>query len=347
MASDRIKVGIVGATGYIGSELMRFLSVHPRVEIAWVTSESSSGRKVHEMFPNLLGYVRDEFRAFDPELLGGIDLAFFCLPHTGAMEVMKTVVSDFPGLRVIDCSGDFRSPVIDKWEQYYGTRHLAPELQERFVYGIPEFHREAIRGAQYVANPGCFATALNLLLAPFAREGQLFGEVCVSGITGSSGSGNKPGSGTHHPERGQNLRAYKVLKHQHLVEVVPFLESLHEENDFDLFFVPHSGPFVRGIFATAFLPLDENVTLASVDALLRSVYEGEPFVQIVPDTPDMRLVQNTNRAMLSYRAQGDMMVGMCAIDNLVKGGSGQAVQNMNLMFGFEETQGLHHPAGFV
>lgn len=341
------KVGIAGATGYIGSEVMRLLSTHPNVEIAWVTSDSRAGRKVWEEFPNLLGFVRDEFVSFEPALLADVDAAIMCLPHGGAMETIKVAVDRFPKVKLVDVSGDFRSPRLDKWEEYYKTRHTAREYQSRFVYGFTEFNREKIRQAQYVANPGCFATSINILLAPFARHGELVGDVCVAAMTGSSGSGNKPAQTTHHPERGQNVRAYKVLEHQHLVEVVPFLEGLHKGNDFDLFFVPQSGPWVRGIFATAFIPLNQQHSLATVNALISEAYGKEKFIHIVEGTPEMRLVQNTNMAHVTYRAQGEMLVGLCALDNLVKGGAGQAVQNLNLMLGLDESTGLMNPAGYV
>lgn len=347
MSEQKFRVGIAGATGYIGSEAMRLCATHPRLDIAWVTSESSAGRKVHELFPNLRGYVRDEFRTLEPEMLGEVDAVALCLPHGGAMELMPVIAKKFPGLKVVDCSGDFRSPDIAMWEKFYGMRHGAPELQGRFTYGLTEFNREAIKNARWVSNPGCFATSIQLALAPFARHGQLRGNVMISAITGSSGSGNKPGATTHHPERGQNVRAYKVLEHQHLVEIVPCLESLGTDNDFEIFFVPHSGPFVRGIFATCFVPLNEKLTMASVDALIRDTYEKEWFVQVVNGTPEMRLVQHTNHAMLSYRASGDVLVGMSVIDNLVKGGAGQAVQNLNLMLGLDERAGLMTPGAFV
>ena len=341
------KIGIAGSTGYIGSELMRIASTHPNLEIAWVTSESKAGTKVHELFPNLRGYVRDEFRTLEPDMLAEVDAVALCLPHGGAMELMPMIAAQHPKLKVVDCSGDFRSPDIEMWEKFYELRHKAPDLQKKFVYGLTEFNREAIRGAQWVSNPGCFATSIQLVLAPLARHGQLKGDVKVSAITGSSGSGNKPSSTTHHPERAQNVRAYKVLEHQHLVEIVPYLESLGTENDFEIFFVPHSGPFVRGIFTTCFIPLNERLTMASVDALLRDTYENEWFVQVVGGTPEMRLVQHTNHAMLSYRASGHTLVGMCAIDNLVKGGAGQAIQNLNLMLGLEERAGLMTPGAFI
>lgn len=343
----RFRVGVAGATGYIGSEVMRLLSTHPEVEIAWVTSESRAGQKVWDEFPNLLGFVRDEFRTYEHALLADVDAAILCLPHGGAMETIKAAIDKYPKTKLVDASGDFRSPALDKWEQFYKTKHTAREYQSRFVYGAPEYNRDKIKQAQYVANPGCFATSINLLLAPFASHGELVGEICLTGITGSSGSGNKPAQTTHHPERAQNVRAYKVLEHQHMVECVPFLEALHEKNDFDLFFVPQSGPFVRGIFTTAFMPLNNQKSLATVNEMVRKAYSDEPFVHIVEGTPEMRLVQGTNNAHITYRAQGDMLVGMCAIDNLVKGGAGQAIQNLNLMLGLDESTGLRNPAGYV
>lgn len=343
----RFRVGVAGATGYIGSEVMRLLSTHPEVEIAWVTSESRAGQKVWDEFPNLLGFVRDEFRTYEHALLADVDAAILCLPHGGAMETIKAAIDSYPKAKLVDASGDFRSPALDKWEQFYKTKHTAREYQSRFVYGASEYNREKIKAAQYVANPGCFATSINLLLAPFASYGELVGEICLTGITGSSGSGNKPAQTTHHPERAQNVRAYKVLEHQHMVECVPFLEALHEKNDFDLFFVPQSGPFVRGIFTTAFIPLNNQKSLATVNEMIRKAYIDEPFIHIVEGTPEMRLVQGTNNAHITYRAQGDMLVGMCAIDNLVKGGAGQAIQNLNLMLGLDESTGLRNPAGYV
>lgn len=347
MSQAKFKIGVAGATGYIGGELVRILSTHPNVDLRWITSESKNGIHVGEHFPNLLGHLHLEFCNFELDLLDEVDLAFFCLPHTGAMETIKQVAERDSKVKVIDCSGDFRSPALDKWEQYYATRHTARELQERFVYGFTEYNRDAIKDATWVANPGCFATTINTLLAPFAKHGELVGDVCVTAMTGSSGSGNKPRSTTHHPERNQNARAYKVLEHQHLVEVVPFLENLDSANDFDLFFVPESGPWVRGIFTTAFIPLNNQKSLATVNEMIRDAYEDEPFIHIVDGSPDLRLVANTNNIHLSYRAQGDMLVGLCAEDNLVKGGAGQAVQNMNLMLGLDETTGLMHPAGYV
>ncbi|MCC6464517.1 MAG: N-acetyl-gamma-glutamyl-phosphate reductase [Planctomycetes bacterium] len=343
----KVRVGIAGATGYIGSEMMRLLCTHPGFELAWVTSESSAGKRVAEVFPNLRGYVHQEFCEFKLEMLREVDMVGLCLPHGGAMETMSAIAREYPGVKVVDASGDFRSPVFDKWEAYYKTKHTARELQSRFVYGFTELQRERLRAAQYVANPGCFATAINAVLAPFARHGELVGEITVTGITGSSGSGNKPAQTTHHPERAQNVRAYKVLEHQHVVEVVPFLEGLHKDNDFDLFFVPQSGPFVRGIFVTAFIPLSNQKTMAAYNEVIRDAYGNEPFIHIVKESPELRLVQGTNNIHLAYRAQGDMLVGMAAIDNMVKGGAGQAVQNMNLMTGQEETAGLLHPAGYV
>jgi N-acetyl-gamma-glutamyl-phosphate reductase common form len=345
--TQTFKIGIAGATGYIGSEVMRILATHPNIEIAWVTADSRVGKKVWEEFPNLLGYVRDEFVSFSHELLADVDAAIMCLPHGGAMETIKTAVDRYPKVKLVDVSGDFRSPRLDKWEDYYKTRHTAREYQQRFVYGFTEFNREKIKKAQYIANPGCFATSINILLAPFARHGELVGDVCVAAMTGSSGAGNKPAQTTHHPERGHNVRAYKVLEHQHLVECVPFLEDLNPANEFDLFFVPQSGPWVRGIFATAFIPLNQQHSLATVNALITEAYGKEKFIHIVEGSPEMRLVQNTNMAHVTYRAQGDMLVGMCALDNLVKGGAGQAVQNLNLMLGLDETTGLMHPAGYV
>lgn len=341
------RIGIAGASGYIGSELMRILCVHPNIEIAWVTSESNAGKRVHEVFPNLRGFVRDEFAIWDIGLCEGLDAVCLCLPHGGAMGAMTEISAKYPKLKVVDASGDFRSPVLSKWEEYYKTKHTAPELQARFAYGCTEFNRDKIKAAQYIASPGCFATSINLLLAPFAKHGELVGEVCVTGITGSSGAGNKPGQTTHHPERGANVRAYKVLEHQHLVEVVPFLEGLNEANDFDLFFVPESGPWVRGIFTTAFIPMNNQKSMATFNEMVRTAYEDEPFVHVVKDTPEMRLVVGSNNAQVLFRAQGDMMVGLCALDNLVKGGAGQAVQNLNLILGLEETAGLMHPAGYV
>lgn len=346
MESVRIRgVGVIGGSGYSGAELLRYLCAHPRVEIRWVTANTKVGEAIADVLPNLRGFVQGEFLPLEAaeDRLGEVDVVFVSLPHNESQKVIPKLAEKAPQVIFIDLGGDFRTNDPEGYRRYYGCEHVAPEWIPRFVYGFPEYMREKIRGAKLIANPGCFATALNLSLAPLAAAGRLSGSVCVVGVTGSSGSGNRPTEGTHHPERANNFRAYKALSHQHLLEVEAFLRTLGAR-DFRIEFVAHSGPFVRGIFTTLFAP---HIGVKELEEIFRSAYDGEELVTVMRGSPHLRWVQGTPRTVIGVDGTEDRGVVFSVTDNLGKGAAGQAIQNMNLALGFPETEGLRIPGGFV
>ena len=339
--SGRLKVAIVGASGYGGSELLRLLLYHPHVEVVALTSRRHKGKALGAVHPNLAHHA-DLLFSDDPmeKVAEACEAVFFALPHG---EVMSRVRPFADRDRVIlDLSADFRLRDPKVYEAAYGKPHEAPDLLPSFVYGQTEFYREKIRKARRVACPGCFPTGAILALAPLAREGLLKGRVVVSAATGSSGSGAEPKDGTHHPTRAEDFRAYKPLVHQHVHEIAQCLNDLGAR-DLELLFVPHSAPMTRGIFTTAVAALPMAVDTRTLSALYRVRYQGESFVRILEDSPRAGVVSGTNFADLSVAARGKDAVLLSAIDNLVKGAAGQAVQNLNLIQGWPETTGLEFP----
>ena len=343
--NQTIKAGVLGGSGYVGAEILRYLAVHPRVEIAWITANSRVGQDVADLLPNFHGVIDQRFLSLDDAFarLDEIDVAFAALPHDKAQEVLPDLASRREDLRVIDMTRDFRVADAELFESYYGSPHGAPEWLSRFVYGFTEFEREKVAASRYVANPGCFATSLILALAPLARAGKLQGEVQATGVTGSSGSGNVPSATTHHPERAVNFRSYKPLVHQHLLEVNAYVESLGSSS-YHLNFVPQSGPFVRGIFTTVFT---QGMDAEELEAVYRQAYDGEALIRVRRGSPDLRTVQGSGRSEIGIAAHGSRGVVFVVIDNLGKGAAGQAVQNLNCMFGYEPAEGLLAPGGFV
>ncbi len=271
--------------------------------------------------------------------MGPDGVVFLAMPHAQAMEVVPRLA---PAVRVVDLSGDFRLKDRAEYARYYGKEHACPELVEGFVYGLPEANREAIRGARRVASPGCFATAVILGCLPLAREGLLRGDVIADCKTGSSGSGATPGEGTHHPRRSTAFLAYKPFKHQHVPEIEQALRA-SGARDARLLFQPHSAPMVRGIFATIYCTLPEDLSDAELRGLFERRYGREPFVRLVEGSPDVTWVKNTNFADVSWARDGRRLIVFVAIDNLVKGAAGQAVQSMNLMLGLDEKTALVFP----
>jgi N-acetyl-gamma-glutamyl-phosphate/LysW-gamma-L-alpha-aminoadipyl-6-phosphate reductase len=338
-------VGVVGGSGYIGSELLRYLAIHPRVEIRWASARTKVGASIAEVLPNLRGFVEGSFISLpDAErTLEGIDCLFVALPHNESQDLIPRLAEAHPDLKFIDMGGDFRTDDPAGYAGFYQRTHAAPQWLSRFVYGFTEFQRAKLDGARLIANPGCFATSILLALAPLAARGRLAGPLFLSGVTGSSGAGNAPAQTTHHPERASNFRAYKPLEHQHLLEVESFLRALTPA-DFEIHFVPHSGPFVRGIFTTAFLP---GVRSEELEEIYRTAYRGEPLISVARGSPDLRWVQSTPRSQLGVAGDEGMGVAFVAIDNLGKGAAGQAIQNFNRAMGFPETEGLLVPGGFV
>ena len=314
-----IRAGIIGGAGYTAGELLRILLFHPEVEIAFVQSTSQAGKLVADVHTDLLG---DTFLPFVPEAdFEGVDVAFLCRGHgkskawLAAHELPET-------LSIIDLSTDYR---------------LDSDTHE-FVYGLPELNKDAIRLAQYVANPGCFATAIQLALLPLAKLGLLEEDVHIHAITGSTGAGQQPTASSHFSWRNNNVSIYKAFQHQHLAEIRQSLRKLQEGFDKNLNFLPMRGNFTRGIFASAYMYSELNEE--KLKELYNTYYQDEPFVVISEQNPDLKQVVNTNKAILHLEKHEGKILIISMIDNLLKGASGQAVQNMNLMFGLEETSGL-------
>ena len=342
-----IKAGIVGATGYTGSELLRLLVLHPETEIQAVCSRSDAGRPVSEMFPNLRGYVDINFCEPSPEQLSGCDVIFFATPHGVAQAMMSDILST--GARVVDLSADFRIKDQTVWESWYQQPHSSPELIAGAVYGLPEVHREEIRDAKILACPGCYPTAIQLGLIPLLEKGLISTQGLIADAkSGVSGAGRKASVPSLMAECADSFKAYGISGHRHRPEIEQGL-SWAAGADVSLTFVPHLVPMIRGIEATLYAPLAEAgkaMGLEAIQAMFEQRYQNEPFVDVMPagSLPETRSVKGSNICRLAIHQQtgSDMLIISSVIDNLVKGASGQAIQNMNLMFGFEETLGLNH-----
>jgi LysW-gamma-L-alpha-aminoadipyl-6-phosphate/LysW-L-glutamyl-5-phosphate reductase len=335
-----IKVGILGGSGYGGSELLRLLLFHPQVEIKLVTANEHAGKRVDAVHPNLARLTDLQFVAApDASELAALDCVFLALPHGQAMEVVPSLPRS---VKAIDLSGDFRLRDADLFKQFYGFEQTQIAAQREFVYGLTEVNRAQIREARRIANPGCFATALALGLYPFIASGVVTGKIIADLKTGSSGSGAKPAANTHHPKRANSFYAYKTFAHQHQPEVEQLLAAVnpHWQESGSLILQTHSLPTVRGIFASIYLTTNQAMTDERVGQLLLDFYSNEYFIRLVSGSPDINWVKGTNFVDIGYAAQDDTVIIFVAIDNLVKGAAGQAVQNMNLMFGIEERTGL-------
>jgi N-acetyl-gamma-glutamyl-phosphate reductase len=333
--SNKIKVGILGGSGYGGSELLRILLFHPNVEIVFVTANEHAGKSVREVHRNLQGLTELTF-VKQPETFAGVDCMFLALPHGQAMSIVPNLPKD---VKAIDLSGDFRLRDQSTFEQHYKQQHTAMDQQAEFIYGLTETNREAIRSARLIANPGCFATATLLGLAPLVANGLLNGCVIVDAKTGSSGSGAKPAANTHHPQRMNSFYAYKPFTHQHVPEIEQELQHVGDWTN-ELVFMTHSLPVARGIFASIYAEARRELSPAELRAIFADYYEDSFFVRLVDGSPDINWVKTTNFCDVGFAARGKQIVIFSALDNLVKGAAGQAVQNMNLMFGLEETTGL-------
>lgn len=338
-----LRVAIFGGSGYGGSELLRILLFHPNVEIVLVTANEHAGKRVGDVHRNLLSLTDLEFTVAPADLSGltDLDIAFFALPHGQALGLIPSLPAS---VKAIDLSGDFRIDDPDVFKANYNLDHTATDLQGRFVYGLTETNRDAIAGAHYIANPGCFATATLLALAPMVKSGLLTGKIIVDAKTGSSGSGAKAAANTHHPQRSNSFYAYKPFTHQHVPEITQHLGSV---GDFasELVFMTHSLPVSRGIFASCYMETKANLTNEDLKNIFTSFYSRSFFVRIVDGSPDINWVKNTNFCDIGSFSSGTQIVVFSVVDNLVKGAAGQAVQNMNLMFGLDETTGLVFAGG--
>jgi N-acetyl-gamma-glutamyl-phosphate reductase len=334
-----IKVGIVGGTGYTGVELLRLLAQHPEAELAAITSRKETGVAVSTMFPSLRGRVDLAFADPAKVDLTSCDMVFFATPNGVAMGEAQRLVDS--GVRVVDLSADFRLRDVAEWEKWYGLKHACPALIAQAVYGLPEMNRERIRTARLVANPGCYPTAVQLGFLPLVEAGVIdMKHLIADGKSGVSGAGRKTELGLMYAEAADNFKAYNVPGHRHLPEIRQGLAAALG-SDIGLTFVAHLTPLIRGIHATLYARVTKA---ADMQALFEARYAQEPFVDVLPahSHPDTRSVRVSNICRLAvHQPQGaDTVVVLSVIDNLVKGAAGQAVQNMNLMFGFGETLGL-------
>jgi N-acetyl-gamma-glutamyl-phosphate reductase len=334
-----IKIGIVGGTGYTGVELLRLLAAHPQAELIAITSRKEAGTGVAEMFPSLRGRV--DLRFCEPEQAGleRCDLVFFATPNGVAMQQARGLLD--AGVRVIDLAADFRLRDVKVWEKWYGASHACPDLLSQAVYGLPEMQRERIRTARLVANPGCYPTAVQLGFLPLIEAGVVdMAHLIADAKSGVSGAGRKAEMHILFSEASDNFKAYGVPGHRHLPEIRQGLSSMANA-EVGLTFVPHLTPLIRGIHATLYARLLREVDLQH---LYERRYASEPFVDVLPagSHPDTRCVRGANYCRIAVHrpAEGDTVVVLSVIDNLVKGAAGQAVQNMNIMFGLPETTGL-------
>lgn len=341
-----ISVGIVGATGYTGVELLRLLSVHDEVEVKVVTSNSEKGKAVTDVFPGLRSFVDLKFVEHTSDELNSCDIVFFATPHATAMHYVPKLLDK--GCNVIDLSADFRISNPDIWQQWYKEKHICPELLENAVYGLPEINREKIINASLVANPGCYPTAISLGLIP-AIKNELINtqDIIADAKSGVSGAGRKASLASQFSEVAESFKAYSVSGHRHLPEMTQTLESLLSNKKVNLTFTPHLVPMNRGIFATIYVKA--NDPKVDLHKLYTEYYSKESFVDVMPtgSHPDTRSVRASNVCRLALHpadSEFQPTVILSVIDNLVKGAAGQAIQNMNLMFGFEEGKALRTPA---
>src|SRR5256884_5817208 len=333
-----IKIAIFGGSGYGGSELLRILLQHPHAEIQFVTANEHAGKAVSDVHKNLLGITEQKFIKV-PEAVEGlsdVDCAFFALPHGQAMKIAPQLPAQ---VKVIDLSGDFRLSDADVFAQHYGREHTAIDVQSEFVYGLTETKRDLIRSATRIANPGCFATATLLGLAPLVANNLLSCRIIVDAKTGSSGSGAKAAPHTHHPQRSNSFYPYKPFHHQHVPEIEQELKSIGDWTN-ELVFMTPSLPVSRGIFASIYTEMKQEISAADARAMFADFYRDSFFVRLVDGSPDINWVKTTNFCDIGFAARGRQLVVFTALDNLVKGAAGQAVQNMNLMFGLDEKTGL-------
>ena len=337
-----IKVGIVGGTGYTGVELLRLLAAHPQVVLQVITSRADAGTPVYQMFPSLRGFVDLAFTHPDQAQLEKCDLVFFATPNGIAMQQVRALLE--AGVKVIDLAADFRLQDISLWEKWYGMPHGCPDLVAEAVYGLPEINRSQIKSARLVANPGCYPTAVQLGFIPLLEAGVIEPNSLIADAkSGVSGAGRKVEMGNLFSEASDNFKAYGVAGHRHLPEIKQGLARAAANKEIGLTFVPHLTPMNRGIHATLYGRLTRE---ADLQALFEQRYANEPFVDVMPagSLPETRSVRGANHCRIAvYRPQGgDTVVVLSVIDNLVKGAAGQAVQNMNIMFGLPETTALNN-----
>ncbi|GAC1438589.1 MAG: N-acetyl-gamma-glutamyl-phosphate reductase [Sediminibacterium sp.] len=322
-----IKAGVIGGAGYTGGEMIRLLINHPAVHVSFIHSTSNAGNAISKVHQDLVGETDLQFTN---EVSNDIDVLFLCVGHGDARKFLEANTVDAK-IKIIDLSQDFR--LSDKSE--IGNR--------KFIYGLPELNKAKIQAAKNIANPGCFATAIQLGLLPLAKAG-ILGDIYTTGITGSTGAGQGLNSTSHFSWRANNIQAYKTLQHQHIKEIHQSLRQLQGNDGMNVYFVPWRGDFTRGIYTSSVI--DCGLPFEEVRQLYRNFFQGQPFTHVSDTMIDLKQVVNTNKCLLHLEKQGGKIVVHAAVDNLVKGASGQAIQNMNLLFGLDETAGLKLKANY-
>lgn len=349
--ANKLKIGIIGGTGYTGVELLRLLVTHPNAELLFITSRSESGKAVSELFPSLRGFTDLVFTAPDVKNYQECDVVFSATPNGIAMQHARELLEN--DTKLIDLAADFRIKDIDTWEQWYGMQHACPELVEQAVYGMPEMNREKIKNADIIANPGCYPTATTLGFLPLIKNELVNCKTLIADTkSGVTGAGRGASVANLFSETSDSFKAYAVAGHRHHPEISQNLFAVSEAKmnaDIGLTFVPHLTPMLRGIHATLYADLlNTEQSQEEIQALFTEEYKNEPFVDVLPlgSHPDTRSVKSSNMCRIAIHKAGgsDKLVVLSVIDNLTKGAAGQAVHNMNLMFGLEETTGLLMPA---
>lgn len=348
--AKRFKAAVIGGSGYGGGEIIRRLALHPDVELCRVASIDFVGEPVSAAHPNLEGRTDLVFENLEAkDAAAGMDVVLLGLPHKISAHKVPEILET--GAKIVDLSGDFRLTDVKAYEHFYKTEHPCPELLDRFAYGLPELNREQIHAKGLVASAGCFATTIELGLLPLAKRGWLEGQIDVVAITGSSGSGVRASAGTHHPVRAMNLKTYKTLVHQHTPEIHEALASAGGK-DVSLQFVPVSAPLSRGLFASSFVRVDASLDPDQIRAAFTEQYASERFVRVPKGRlPEVAAVSGSNYAEVGV-VVGEIVDGkrvvtcISALDNLIKGGAGQGVQNMNVVLGLDEAASLEDPGSW-
>ncbi len=340
----QINIGIIGGTGYTGVELLRLLAAHPNAKVSCITSRSEDGRPVSDLYPSLRGHYELAYQTPTPELFDDCDVVFAATPNGVAMKYAEDLMHK--GIRLIDFSADFRINDLSTWEKWYGMQHACPQLLKEAVYGLPEFKRAAIREARLVANPGCYPTAVQLGYMPLLKHNLIETNSLIADCkSGVSGAGRKAAIGGLFTEVSESVKAYAASGHRHQPEIEQGLQEMTDEH-LSMVFVPHLMPMIRGIHATLYSKLKTDDV--DLQALFEETYRDEPFVDVMPagSHPDTRSVRGTNmcRIAVYHLKQNNQALVLSVEDNVVKGAAGQAIQNMNIMLGLDETAGLNLPA---
>jgi len=345
-----IRVSVVGATGYAGIELVRLLYSHPKVELVHLVSQSFAEQPISDIYPNFKGLLDKACSQLDIDKIAKeSDVVFTSLPHGISNQVIPALYER--GKKVIDLSGDFRYKSAEVYEKWYGIRHMSPDMLQASVYGLPELHRDEIKTARLIGNPGCYPTCAILGLAPLVKQGLIdLNSIIIDAKSGATGAGREPSQALHFCEVDENIKAYKVATHRHTSEIEQEL-SILAQREVTLSFTPHLLPVKRGILSTIYANLKKSLTFGDVYSLYSEFYAGEPFITLHQEgsLPEIKHVNGSNNCHIGFVVdrRTNRIIVVAAIDNLIKGAGGQAVQNMNILFDLDETTGLRNPGWYL